>query len=256
MNPKALQYSSWKKKPLIFLYKLFSKNVLFHTSSKQETADTRIIFKGAKTVELPNFIQPEDRLEVTKKNQIAFVGRIHPIKAIHKLIEALALSEKFRNSNFRLVLAGVHELRHQYYMDELLGLIDKHRLGERIEFKGHVLGKEKEKLYAESRFLVLPSETENFGNVVVEALNQGNPVIASKGTPWKILEEYHCGLHVNNSPGDLQLAIDKLISLDEKEYKKMHNASMNLVDKEFNIEKKVDCWRDVYSSLIPNSSEV
>ena len=46
--------------------------------------------------------------------------------------------------------------------------------------------------------MVVPSDFENFGNIVSEALIRGVPVIASKGTPWKELEDYNCGWWINN----------------------------------------------------------
>ena len=49
-------------------------------------------------------------------------------------------------------------------------------------------GEEKNKVIASNMALVLPSKSENFGNVVLEALAQGTPVIASKNTPWQILD--------------------------------------------------------------------
>ena len=44
------------------------------------------------------------------------------------------------------------------------------------------------------RFLI--SESENFGNVVIEAMAQGTPVVTSLGTPWSILKENNVGYHI------------------------------------------------------------
>jgi glycosyltransferase involved in cell wall biosynthesis len=43
--------------------------------------------------------------------------------------------------------------------------------------------------------------------VVVEALACGTPVIASRHTPWKILEDAGAGLWVDNSPESLAAAL-------------------------------------------------
>jgi glycosyltransferase involved in cell wall biosynthesis len=246
LNPNALKFGRIKKIPLLFLYRLFSDRILFHTSSPAESCDTLSVFKKARVVELPNFIEPANRLYLGKKKQLLFVGRIHPIKAIDKLLEALYLSKLFITSDYTLVVAGIHEPRHQYYMDELNGLIVKFGLVGRVEFRGHVKGIDKEYLYAESQCLILPSETENFG----EALNQGTPVIASKGTPWKILEEYGCGFHVENSPESLSVAIDKMLSLSSKEYEIMNAICYRLVEQEFDITSNINRWIDVYNELV------
>src|SRR5690554_3686578 len=87
---------------------------------------------------------------------------------------------------------------------------------EKVEFKGHVQGVDKENLHAES-MAVLPSETENFGNVVVESLNQGTPVIASKGTPWEMLEKFNSGFHVVNTPQNLSSAFESLFIMKDNE---------------------------------------
>ena len=41
--------------------------------------------------------------------------------------------------------------------------------------------------------LIAPSDTENFGFSIAEALAHGVPVIASRRTPWRRLEEVGCG---------------------------------------------------------------
>jgi len=57
-----------------------------------------------------------------------------------------------------------------------------------IVFTGPVYGADKDALYRMADLLVLPTYSENFGVVVIEALAQGCPVITTKGTPW---EELH-----------------------------------------------------------------
>src|SRR5690606_12507995 len=148
-----------------------------------------------------------------------------------------------------------HEKRHHNYKEELISLVNKLNLQNKIIFKGHLEGIDKEKIYAESYALILPSETENFGNVVVEALNQGTPVIASKGTPWQILEKYNAGLHVENDPENLSKAIDSILQLEKDKYQQMRINSYKLVDENFKVDSQIYKWIDVYKSLLNENSK-
>lgn len=49
-------------------------------------------------------------------------------------------------------------------------------------------GVEKDNAISSLTYLAVPSDFENFGNIVTEALVRGIPVIASKGMPWQELE--------------------------------------------------------------------
>ena len=53
----------------------------------------------------------------------------------------------------------------------------------------------------------MPSHTENFGIVATEALFQNTPVIASKHTPWEILETEQAGFHIINTPQVISQAV-------------------------------------------------
>ena len=249
LNKNALKFNNWKKIPFLWLYKRLNKNITYHSTSEEETIHIQEFFLNAQIVQIPNLLSPADRIETNVSNYLLFVGRIHKIKAIHKLIEALSLSEKFKKSNFELHIIGKHEERHDSYKLELVNLINNLGLEHKIFFKGHLEGEQKELAYANAYALVLPSETENFGNVVVEALNQGTPVIASHGTPWKVLEEFQCGLHVSNVPEDLSISIDRVISLTKDKYYEWRKNATKLVDQKFNIKTQIHNWVSIYNSI-------
>ena len=250
LNPNALKFSHWKKQPTLLLYRLLYKKILFHTTSAAEDIDVKNFFKGCKTVQIPNLMYPAKQIEnIKKKKQFLFMGRIHEIKALHKFIKALALSKLFKDSDFIFDITGTHEDRHQDYFNQLKKMITELGLEEKVKFSGHITGNDKEIKYAESYFLILPSETENFGNVVVEALNQKTPVLASLGTPWGILEEYNCGIHSDNSPAELAKHIDQIISLNEIEYNNLCKNASKLVDDKFNITTQIDKWIKIYENL-------
>jgi len=62
--------------------------------------------------------------------------------------------------------------------------------------------------------VIVPFYTENFANVVSEALAHARPVIASRATPWREVEQHGCGLWVDNDPGSLTSAIQKMNGYD------------------------------------------
>lgn len=250
LNENALKFSSWKKQPLLILYRLLNKNIVYHSTSPQETEGIKKMFPNNIVVEIPNLIAPAERLVIANNQNLLYVGRIHPIKSLHKLIEGIALSEVFMKSDSKLLIVGKQEERHNNYKEELVSLVNKLNLQSKVIFKGHLEGSEKEQVYAEAHALILVSETENFGNVVVEALNQGTPVIASLGTPWQILEEYNAGLHVSNDPETLSKAIDFLLNLEKEKYQQMRMNSYKLVDENFKVDSQIYKWIDTYKYLL------
>ncbi len=245
-NPNALYFSSWKKKLILPFYKRLRDNIIFHSTSDKETVDIRKVFPKSRIIQLPNYIQMAPRISLPIQKQLIFVGRIHPIKGLHKLIKAISLSETFKEAKFKLFIVGKVEDRNKFYINELNELIKSLNLINSVEFKDHISGYEKESLYANSYALVLPSETENFGNVVVESLNQGTPVIASLGTPWKELVDYKCGFHVSNDPHELAKSIDEIISLSSDEYSEWRDNAKKLVDDNYNIDTQIYKWIDFY----------
>ena len=246
LDEKALIYSTWKKKIHLFFFKiLFAQKAIFHVTSEEEKKFTiSILGKKAKVFDIPNYMILPKRIIAPKLPYFSYIGRIHPKKAIENLIEALSLSKMFLNSEFTFKIAGDinngygEQLQKQVYS---LGLTRK------VTFEGHLEGDLKEEFLAKSYFSFMPSHTENFGLVVIEALAQGTPVIASKGSPWQVLNELNIGYWVENDAKSLSQAINQILLLRQEEYKNMSKNAHEYVTQHFDIYHNVDKWIEVYN---------
>lgn len=107
---------------------------------------------------------------------LLFVGRLNPEKGFEILIPAFARN---REGPATLVIVGTDPDRP--YRSVLEQMVKDEGISDRVLFTGHLDGAEKQDAYAAASALVLPSRSENFGNVVVEALGAGLPVIVTRG---------------------------------------------------------------------------
>jgi len=101
---------------------------------------------------------------------LLFLGRVSWKKGLDRLIEALP------GLGARLLVAGNDEERLTPQLRELAA-----RAGADVEFLGPVYGPAKDELLARATLFVLLSESENFGNAVLEALAMETPVVLSEG---------------------------------------------------------------------------
>ncbi len=105
---------------------------------------------------------------------IGMFGRLHPQKGHDVLLPALAGFRARRD--WRLFLVGPDEEGHG---KAILGQAAEAGIGDRVEWLGMLRDEELADAYAGMDLSVLPSRGESFGNVVVEAVGRGCPVIVS-----------------------------------------------------------------------------
>ena len=110
---------------------------------------------------------------------------------------------------------------------------------------GSVDKKEKLCFFANADLFVLPSHNENFGNVYLESLALGTPIIASTGTPWEEVEKYGCGRWVKNSIKD---TADAMIDILSKDRELMRTNSINLASK-YSWSTVASQFQDLFKSM-------
>jgi glycosyltransferase involved in cell wall biosynthesis len=106
---------------------------------------------------------------------LLFFSRIHPKKGIENLFDAL----KNVPFDWTLTIAGDGDAD---YIQALKTKADKLHISLNINWIGWVNPKEKYAILQDADMMVLPSYSENFANVVVEALAVGTPVMVSNKT--------------------------------------------------------------------------
>lgn len=254
LEETALNISPFRKRLALLLIRSISRNVTFHTTSKLETLNTyRNIKADARVIELPNYLELPQLVEKRHQSKnLLYVGRLHPIKGLENLFYALSASALFKESETIMVLAGQGS---KDYKDSLERLLNELKLEKKIFFVGKVEGWDKQKLFADSYFTILPSHSENFGNVVIESLAQGTPVIASQGTPWEILENYQAGYWIKNDSKSLSNCIETILTLKENEYNLMREKAYQLICNHFDIKNGIKNWMTLYKRLLEEKAE-
>jgi glycosyltransferase involved in cell wall biosynthesis len=210
LTPWALAQKRLKKRLALAAYQGLDLRTaaLVHATADAEVEDIRRLGLRQPVVVAPFGIgipappEPRHRADRTA----VFLSRIHPKKGLPQLLDAWARLGDVRagaadRPRWRLVIAGPDEGGHQAELvarAAALGLtVDIRPLPEQglavssadILFTGPVYGDRKTDLYRQSDLFVLPTHSENFGVVILEALACGVPVITTRGAPWSGLED-------------------------------------------------------------------
>ena len=239
------------KRGFLFLIKLkFGKRIWFHATSMAElNAIYKYFGRKVKAELIPNFmilpeVQKEALLDV-ERDYLLYIGRINHIKNLDILIKGLSKSTCFMNGKMVLKIAG--EAKGEYY-ESLLSLIETLDMQNKVQFLGVVVGEEKNKLYAGAKCTYLISKSENFGNVVVESIRQGTPVIASQGTPWQTLNEKFAGNWIDATEDNVASVTDQILSMGQLSYMKMRHNSYEY-SLTFDIYSNLDQWSDFINKI-------
>ncbi|MEM6631342.1 MAG: glycosyltransferase family 4 protein [Bacteroidota bacterium] len=156
---------------------------------------------------------------------LVFVGRLHPIKGLDALIQAMPMVNKF----IKLVLVGDGPMR-----PELERLIRKEKLKERVILTG-ALPKDKAMEWMEKGFaLILPSYFETQGIVLLEANAKKVPVLASYAGGMKevVIDNYNGLFFEPGNPQDIARKINQLYESTESQ-KRLGENGQKLVKERF-----------------------
>lgn len=200
-----------------------------------------------KTVHLPAPIEIVnlnscEKKELKDKYVISFVGGNFQRKGLMGLIKAVNELKK-EGYDIKIVVAGRD--KNQKLIEKW---ISERHLNDIVEFKGHLKRDEVKKIIMDSDIFAMPSITEAYGLVYLEAMALGVPVIGTKeGGAKEIINEGVNGFLCD--PSDTKDIADKIKkSLDKRIRKKLIENGFLTVEK-FSKKTFIDEMLKVYENI-------
>ncbi|MFB7139120.1 glycosyltransferase family 4 protein [Gottfriedia sp. NPDC056225] len=128
----------------------------------------------------------KQKYNITSKYTICFVGRIAPEKDLETLSKIISYTKQRFGHNLTWLIVGDGPKK-----EEMI----KKTGTEHIIYTGYLQKSELVEIYGMCDLMVFPSDTETFGNVVLEAMACGTPVIgANAGGVKNIIRDYSTGI--------------------------------------------------------------
>lgn len=180
--------------------------------------------------------------KLTSDPYVLYLGRLSWEKGLDRLVHALAYLPQMR-----LLVAGGGE---EGYLARLKQLIEAAGVAAQVHYLGPVYGEEKSSLLRHAVALVLPSHSESFGNVVLEAMAVGCPVIVTKEVGLaEAVQRSNAGIVVPGEPRAIANAIARL-SQDSGLRKQCGAAGRDLVVKEYTWDAVARRMQEHYAELV------
>ncbi len=223
LAPTAIAIKSWKKKPFLLWIKnsKMIKNMKFHAASEHEAEHIRAVFGKKVEIRLaPNLpgkmelpVSVEKRKEIGSVNLIN-VARVSPEKNLDYALESL-LNVKGK------VKFDIYGPVYDYpYWEKCKEILAKLPANIECEYFGPISKESIPQAMKDVHFLFMPTQGENFGHTILEAMICGCPPIISDMTPWIGLEALKAGFDVPlTEQKRFEEVLNKVIGMDADEFK-------------------------------------
>lgn len=140
---------------------------------------------------------------------VIFLARLNPKKGVDLLVQAMARVLSYRPDS-RLVIAGQGDPKS--FENQVQDWVRSAGIQSKTLLTGHIDAERKRELLADADVLVLPSQAENFGFSIFEAMASGVPVVVSDTVNYaSLIEEKGAGFSRPRRPEAFAESILRLI---------------------------------------------
>jgi len=233
------------------LYYKSAHHIIVHTNLQRKQLlshpnfrdlDIRVIPLGVNVDLFQPAIQKDNKGIV----ELLVVSRITRLKQIELAIQAVSTCIK---NELKVHLNLIGPISDSSYFNELKALVKQKGLEAFVTFKGAIAHADLVPYYQKADLLLLPSEHESFGMVMIEAMACGTPVVALKGAggPEEIIQDGVDGILTNITGYDN--VVHSLIC-DGSKLIKLREASRKSVIEKWDINNTVNLFKKSVHAVI------
>jgi glycosyltransferase involved in cell wall biosynthesis len=257
LAPWALQHKRWKKRLAWWLYQRrdVARASCHHTTAAAEAIHVQRLKLGVPVRVIPNGVDvPEVSWKARRvggehaarngKKTALFLGRIYPVKGLPMLIEAWA---HVRPHGWRLQIVGPDEAGHRAEVETAVFAAG---LDEVVSFADPLEGSAKQEVFFDADLFVLPTQSENIGMAIGEALAHGLPVLTTTGAPWPMLPQRGCGWWVEPTVEGLAAGLRQATALDAATLQAMGAKGREFVSAAFGWERVAGQFVSMYEDVM------
>jgi glycosyltransferase involved in cell wall biosynthesis len=227
LEPWALSYKSWKKKPYLNHVEIpaLRRAAIIRTLTSFESLQVKSLTLNKNVVVVPNGINfqhfadlpcPEiffaEFPRTRNKINILFLGRIDPKKGLDLLAQSFSkVHAKFPQTH--LIIAGSDNTGS--FLSKAQKFFEDQNCLNSVTFTGLLSGKLKYSVLAAANLYVAPSYSEGFSISVLEGMAAGLPCIITKGCNFPEAESYRAACIIDSNADALTDALMKYLSTPE-----------------------------------------
>ena len=264
LYPQLLARSRWKKRLAAWLYddRLLRSVDLLHATCPEELATIRAYGLTQPVAVIPPGVDPAESTGgdagrflaahearfpgLTASRRMVFLAIMDRKKGLPRLAEAWGRIRP-DSPDWRLVIAGSDDYGQQSAAVEAFA---RAGVGDATHFVGPAYGDAKRDLLAAADLFVLPTDWENFGIVVGEALSCGVPVVTTSHTPWGWLNDAGAGWVVPPTTDALEAALRDALARSPDDLRATGERGRRAVVDRYSWDRSVADFRAAYDWLL------
>nr|WP_243449637.1 glycosyltransferase [Clostridium perfringens] len=180
----------------------------------------------------------------TGKAKFIYLSRIVPKKNLLKALNML------KNISNEIVFDIYGSIEDEIYWNKCLEIINSYSSNIECNYKGLVSHEEVNNVFSQYDAFIFPTQSENYGHVIVEALFAGCEVIISDQTPWNDVEKYNAGWAIPLNNENLFIdAINKVINQSNETFLLCSSQAQKYVRTKLNLDKLKKNYNTVISEI-------
>jgi glycosyltransferase involved in cell wall biosynthesis len=180
-----------------------------------------------------------------EKPLVLYLGRINRKKGLDMLVDAFA---KMNIPESYLAIVGPDDGQ----LDEVITLIKKNFLAERVILTGLLSGDDVKEAYKDSDLFVLPCRTDTFPTTIMEACLAGLPMVITDRCEIASLVKDRVADVVPFGSDVFSSAMQRLLT-DHQHYKDYQSNCAAVMQEVFSLKSTVDKLENLYKKVIQNT---